>query len=81
MGTKITQPAWILDHFGRFIPMYQLEGRANAQNTRRIVIPVVVGSSPISHPSIHAARSPSACESIQCEIPTVGILSALQRSP
>ncbi len=42
------------------------------------MIPVVVGSSPISHPNIHADSSQEGCESIQREIPTMGIQTVLQ---
>lgn len=58
-----------------FIPTDGPQSRAGAGYVWGIVIPVVVGSSPISHPSIHAARSPSACNFVQRLIPTVGILA------
>jgi hypothetical protein len=61
MGTNLAKALCSAAMFGDNIPMKSPLGRASAGNVQVIVIPVVVGSSPISHPNIHAGRSLSRC--------------------
>ncbi len=75
MGMNNRNAACCAGQFLGYIPTDTALASARYRKCEGIVIPVVVGSSPISHPSIHAARSPSARIFIQRQIPTVGILA------
>lgn len=57
MGKMVLKPACLLTRKSRKFPTVHTETRANAGTSLWIVIPVVVGSSPISHPNIHAGYS------------------------
>lgn len=58
------------------IPVFDAQSLLFAWLLVRIVIPVVVGSSPISHPNKYKALKPVNCVYEQLKIPKTGIHSS-----